>query len=131
MGRGAPELGSLWTCACVGIVRPPELLVQLRAGGAGFAGLPRVAEELLACPRLLRAGMLGGVFRLRIAAPGQPHSYSSVEPGADVPELYAGRDVLACVARHDKMLRGESMDISKCRLLFGSFSSGLDKRMTI
>jgi hypothetical protein len=91
-----------------------------------------LAVELLSCLRLLRGTRLpGGVFLLRSAAPGHPHSYSSAVELPAPPDEYAGRDVLACVARHDRMLKGESMDISKCRRLAESVSSGRDNLITI
>jgi hypothetical protein len=91
-----------------------------------------LAVELLSCLRLLRGIWLpGGVFLLRNAAPGHPHSYSSAVELPAPPDEYAGSDVLACVARHDRMLKGESMDISKCRRLAGSVSSGRDNLITI
>jgi hypothetical protein len=92
-----------------------------------------LADELLFCVRLLSggSGWPGGVFLLRNAAPGHPHSYSSAAELPVPPHEYAGRDVFACVARHDRILKGESMDISKCRRLFGSFSSGRDNLITI
>ncbi len=39
--------------------------------------------------------------------------------------------MLAWVARHDRMWKGESMEISKCRRFDGSVSSGLERRITI
>jgi hypothetical protein len=92
-----------------------------------------LAVEPLFCVRLLSggSGWLGGVFLLRNVAPGHPQSYSSAGELPMPPDEYAGRDVLACVARHDRMLKGESMDISKCRRVFGSFSSGRDNLITI
>lgn len=92
-----------------------------------------LAVELLFCGKLLSEGSCwpGGVFLLRNAAPGHPHSYSSASEFLVPPDAYAGRDVLACVARHDRMLKGEPTDISKCRRLFGSFSSGRDTSNTI
>ena len=39
--------------------------------------------------------------------------------------------MLAWVARQERMWKGESMDISKCRLFDGSATSGLDSLMTI
>jgi hypothetical protein len=112
---------------------PPELLVQLRVGGLGVVSVSTLGVELLFGVKLLREGRcwLGGVFLRRNAAPGHPHSYSSAGEFPGPRDEYAGRDVLACVARHDRMLKGESMDISKCRRLFGSFSSGRESRITI
>lgn len=112
---------------------PPELLVQLRAGGFGVVSVSTLGVERFLGVKLLREGSCwpGGVFLRRNAAPGHPHSYSSAGELPRPPDEYAGRDVLACVARHDRMLKGESMDISKWRRLFGSLSSGRDSRITI
>lgn len=39
--------------------------------------------------------------------------------------------MLACVAWQERMWKGESIEISKCRRLDGSWASGLERRMTI
>ena len=67
----------------------------------------------------------------RRGALGQPHSYSEVPLEADSGLVYAGNDVFACVARHDRMWKGESMEISKCLRLPGFSASGLERRITI
>lgn len=36
-----------------------------------------------------------------------------------------------CVALQERMWKGESIEISKCRRLVGSFSSVFDRRITI
>ena len=85
--------------------------------------------------------LLGGiVFRLgrsddgefrRLGAPGQPHEECSVSRVVDSGEEYAGRAMLACVARQERMWNGESMEISKCLRFVGSTASGLDNLITI
>lgn len=39
--------------------------------------------------------------------------------------------MLACVARQERMWKGESMEISKWRRFVGSWASGLERRITI
>lgn len=39
--------------------------------------------------------------------------------------------MFACVARQERMWKGESMDISKCLRLDGSVASGFDNLITI
>src|ERR1700744_10565 len=67
IGLDCPELGSLCTCACVGIVKPPVSFVQLLL----TPGFGSFAEALTVWIRLWDTG---GVFRRRRAAPGHPHS---------------------------------------------------------
>lgn len=75
---------------------------------------------------------LVGVLRRVIGAPGQPQEYSSwMIAGSEDGSLYAGRKMFPCVALQERMWKGESIEISKCRRLFGSFSSTFDRRITI
>ena len=66
----------------------------------------------------------------RIGALGQPHSGIRVPLDAGSGEEYAGSAVFACVAWHERMWNGESMEISKCRLFVGSTASGFERRIT-
>jgi hypothetical protein len=67
----------------------------------------------------------------RAGAPGQPHSGRRALLGLGSGDEYAGSAVFAWVAWQESMWKGESIDISKCRLLVGSFWSGFDSRITI
>jgi hypothetical protein len=66
----------------------------------------------------------------RAGALGQPHSGIRVSFIAGSGDEYAGSAVFACVAWHERIWKGESIEISKCRLLDGSTASGFDRRMT-
>ena len=88
-------------------------------------------DALVPLRRELRVGSRDDGEFLRLGAPGQPHSKCSVSRLADSGEVYAGRAVFACVAWQERMLKGESIEISKCRRFVGSTASGLDKRITI
>jgi hypothetical protein len=66
----------------------------------------------------------------RTGALGHPHSGTCDPLIAGSGDEYAGSDVFACVAWHERIWKGESMEISKCRLLVGSVASGLERRIT-
>lgn len=66
----------------------------------------------------------------RTGALGQPHWDTRALPGTGSGDEYTGSAVFACVAWHERMWNGESMEISKCRLLVGLFASGFERRMT-
>ncbi len=98
------------------------------------AGSPMLEVELFTVVsrrRLLSVGRSEDGELRRRGAPGQPHDECSVRSVVDSGEEYAGRAMLAWVARQERMWKGESMEISKCRLLEGSATSGLDSLMTI
>jgi len=100
-----------------------------RASGGG-AMVASALEVPLARPIELSVGTkLVGELR-RIGALGQPHSGTRAPLRAGSGDEYAGNDVFACVAWHDRMWNGESMEISKCRLFVGSVASGFERRMT-
>lgn len=133
MGRASRSLGASWAmCAASGRERPPDPLVKLR-------GRPRVGAAPLESALLLvwssdvdELMQLVGALRRVIGAPGQPQEYSSwITAGSEDGSLYAGRKMFPCVALQERMWKGESMEISKCRRFVGSFSSGFDRRITI
>jgi len=118
IGLLTEELGSC-TCAAGGRVR--DSVDKSRPDDEAFFPLRRE----------LRVGSRDDGEFLRLGAPGQPHSKCSVSRLTDSGEVYAGRAVFACVAWQERMLKGESIEISKCRRFVGSTASGLDKRITI
>ena len=109
-------------CAVGGLARPAD-------GSVGVVGRSEspVKFVLRACKVGTREG---GEFRRR-AAPGHPHSYSEAGRLPPSGEPYAGNEMFAWVARQERMWKGESIEISKCLRLPGSFTSGFDNRMTI
>ena len=93
----------------------------------------RLDEEALALPRarpFSEGSSDDGEFLLR-GAPGQPQEECSVRRVVDSGDEYAGKAMLAWVARQERMWKGESMEISKCLRLLGSFTSGFDSLSTI
>lgn len=67
----------------------------------------------------------------RFAAPGHPQSNRCALFPLCSGDVYAGSEMLFCVARQERMWNGESIEISKCRRFVGSLASGFDRRMTI
>jgi len=101
------------------------------ACGRASVGVAIVASEF-PLERLIELNVgtrPGGEVR-RTGALGHPHSGTPALPREGSGPEYAGSAVLACVAWQERTWNGESMEISKCRLLVGSFGSGFDKRMT-
>lgn len=86
------------------------------SAGAAWASF----KLLFAALRAFMAGYTTGELRRR-AAPGQPQSYKWVPLTPDSGDVYAGREMFACVALHERMWNGESMEISKWRRFVGSF----------
>lgn len=134
MGRASRSLGASWAmCAASGRERPPEPLVKLRGRPRVEAGpLGSVLGLLIWSREVDELMRLVGALRRVIGAPGQPQEYSSwMIAGSEDGSLYAGRKMFPCVALQDRMWKGESIEISKCRRFVGSFSSVLDRRITI
>lgn len=115
MGLAAPLV---CTCATGG-----------RASSTDSARGRKSSSEGLPAPSVEYCMLLGEWCRL--TASGHPQSATDMSCWAISGAEYAGSDVLACVARHERIWNGESIDISKCRRFLGSTASGFDKRSTI
>jgi hypothetical protein len=88
------------------------------------------SEFPLERPMELRVGTKPVGEVRRVGALGHPHSGIRVPLIAGSGDEYAGSAVFAWVAWHERMWKGESIEISKCRLLDGSTASGFERRMT-
>ena len=99
-------------CAVGGRARPGDCIVGV-AGGSDPPVRFALSEFSVGTNDV-------GEFR-RLAAPGQPQSYSEALVLPPSGELYAGSEIFAWVARHERMWKGESIEISKCLRLLGSF----------
>ena len=101
-------------CAAGGLVNPA-------VSGGLFERLFTLEEDaLLPLRKLDRVGTKLEGELARLGAPGHPHSVCSLNKVADSGDVYAGKAMLACVARHERMWNGESMEISKCLRFVGS-----------
>jgi hypothetical protein len=118
MGRCTVESFGPPMCAACGRV---SVGVGVAIGASGFP-LERPIE--------LKVGAKPDGEVRRAGALGQPHSGIRVSFIAGSGDEYAGSAVFACVAWHERIWKGESIEISKCRLLDGSTASGFDRRMT-
>lgn len=99
-------------------------------GRASWGVAIAASESPLERPMELKVGTKPVGELRRMGALGHPHSGIRVPPSAGSGDEYAGSAVLACVAWHERMWNGESMEISKCRRLVESVASGLERRMT-
>lgn len=118
---------------CIGLctvesVGPPMCAACGRASWG--VGISAASESFRERPIELSVGTKPVGEVRRTGALGHPHSGTRVPPSTGPGDEYAGSAVFACVAWQDKMWKGESMEISKWRLLVGSAISGFDSRMT-
>lgn len=77
----------------------------------------------------------GEELRLRVEVQAQEFWETGEGEGEEheisAEEWYSGRVVFVVLARQERMLKGESIEISKWRRLEGSAGSVLDRRITI